>query len=374
MTTDGGFNPWRRYEPTASSDEDLKALRVLFAGYDETAICQRFGMPDLEGYPLSWLEEIDAMPGRLDTLVRLFNEGLCASEAGLPADALALLDRLGLIARDTERPAMVYATVAVVPVGEELMVCDRGCSPDGSDYPLPPDFVYPPVFDNTLRYLASLPSAPCDAMLEIGTGSGIGAIVGARRARRVWATDIEARAAHFARLNCRLAGLDNVTVLEGDLYKPVEGLTFDRIAFHLPWVPQPQSPYAFADGGEDGETVLRGSIESLPLFLRPGGQFYAILLASDREGERLEQRVRRWLGATENQFDVAVTELARKSPDGFLAQNLARGSICEKDIPLWMELWKATRTEAIVYGFLLVERHEGVREPVTSRAPFKPAP
>ena len=99
-----------------------------------------------------------------------------------------------------------------------------------------------------------------------------------------------------------------------------------------------------------------------------------MVLASDRVGEKFEQRVRRWLGAAEDQFDIALTELARDSPNGFLAQNLARGSICERDIPWWIELWKATHTEAIVYGNLMVQRHESEREPVTSRAPFRSGP
>jgi SAM-dependent methyltransferase len=206
-------------------------------------------------------------------------------------------------------------------------------------------------------------------MLELGTGAGIAAIMGARHARRVWATDIATRAVQFASLSCRLAGLDNVTVLEGDLYHPVEGLTFDRIAFHPPWIPAAQSSFVFGNGGEDGETIIRGAIEELPRFLRPGGRFYATLLASDREGERFEQRVRRWLGAAQDQFDIAVAELSCASPNEFLAQNLARGSIGESEIPLWTELWRATRTEAVLYAHLIVQRHASDREPATARGP-----
>ncbi len=347
MTAEGEIPRWQRYVPRACSDEDLQALRSLLAGYDTSQ----------------------------GTIFQLFHECFWVSEEELPAGVLDCLERLGLIARDTVFPGLIYATAAILPVSGELIVCDRGGAPDGSDYPLQPDTVYPPIFDNTRWYLARLPATPCDAMLEMGTGSGIGAIMGARHARCVWATDIADRAVQFARLNCRLAGLDNVTVVEGDLYSPVEGLTFDRIVFHPPWVPRLQSAFVFGDGGEDGEAIIRGSIEGLPRFLRPGGRFYAIVLASDREGERFEQRVRRWLGAAgspqvlvdKDRFDVAFAELARDSPDGFLAHNLARGSISERDIPLWTELWKATRTEAMVFGHLVVERHEGEREAVTSR-------
>jgi SAM-dependent methyltransferase len=368
MTPGGEIHCWHRYVPSACSDEDVNALRALLARLPETAISN---VPNPAGDPMPGSEELPATLPRppFDGLIGLFQECLYVNDAELPDQAIDLLDRLGLIGRDPRFEGLVFATVAILRVAGELTVCDWDHAADGSDQPLPPDFVFPPVFDNTLRYLANLPSTPCEAMLELGTGSGIAAIMGARHARRVWATDITSRAVHFASLSCRLAGLDNVTVLEGDLYSPVEGLTFDRIAFHPPWVPRSQGSFAFGDGGDDGETIIRRSIEGLPRFLRPGGRFYAMLLGSDRQGERFEQRVRHWLGAAEDQFDIAVAEVNCVSPNEFLAHNLASGSICERDIPLWTELWKATRTEAIVYGHLIVERHEDAREPATARGP-----
>ncbi len=346
------------------------------AEYTETEVARLLNSPNLEGDSMPWEEELAALPAQapLDALIRLFYQGIYVSEAELPADVLDLLSRLDLIAYDSTFDDLIYATAAIVRIAGELTLCDRSGAPDGSLFPVQPDFVYPPIFDNVRRYLASLPTTPCEAMLEIGTGTGIAAIVGARHARRVWATDITPRAVHFATLGCRLAGLDNVTVLEGDLYNPVEGLTFDRIAIHPPWIPASQSAYVFGAGGDDGESIIRGSIEGLPQFLRPGGRFYATLLSSDRAGDKFEQRVRRWLGAAEGQFDITVAELASDSLDGFLKQNLAKGTIDEKDVPGWIELWKVTRTEAIVYGHLIVERHEGEREPVTSRVPFSSGP
>jgi SAM-dependent methyltransferase len=362
MMEEGEIYTRRRYVPAVCSDDDLHALRDLLAGYTEAEIDRH-----LAAGPR--VEELAATPERppIAALVGLFHECLYVSEAEFPAGELDLLDRLGFVARGA-LPGLIYATIAILRVAGELIVCDWAGAPDGSD-DLLPDRLYPPIFDNTLRYLASLPTTPCDAMLELGTGTGIAAILGARHARRVWATDITARAVHFAGLSCRLAGLDNVTVVQGDLYNPVEGLTFDRIAFHPPWVPRSQMPFVFGDGGEDGEDLIRGAIQGLPRFLRPGGRFHALLLASDREGERFEQRVRRWLGAPADQFDIAVAELACVSPDVFLAQNLGRGSICEGDIPAWTELWKATRTEAIVYGHLIVQRHDGEGEPANARGP-----
>lgn len=253
-------------------------------------------------------------------------------------------------------------------MADELTVCDRGSGPDGSTCPLPPDVVYPAMFENTGRYLAALPDGPCDAMLEIGTGAGIGAMLSARQARHVWATDITKRAVHFARLNCRLADLDNVTVLQGDLYSPVEGLTFDRIAIHPPWVPAAHSACIFGDGGEDGEAVLRGSVEGLPRFLRPGGWFYAVALATDRQGETFQERLRRWLGEAAVQFDIGMAVFNRSSPREFLLRNLDQGTIGEEALRPWLEMFRATHAEALVYGPLILHRHGADRESVTVRA------
>jgi SAM-dependent methyltransferase len=372
MSAKSEMHSGHRYVAGAWMNEDVLALRALFAPYTEAEISLRHSMPDLAGFTMAYSEDFAGMPERtpMEALVRLFHDGLSASAADLPADTLSLLDRLGLIAPDAEHPGSVNATVGILRVAGELLVCDRGGAPAGAHAPPQRDLVYPPIFANTRQYLESLPATPCDAMLEIGTGSGIAAIMGARHARHVWATDITARAVDYATLSCRLAGVDNVTVLEGDLYSPVDGLTFDRIAIHPPWMPAGLTAYVFGDGGEDGESIIRGAIEGLPRFLRPGGRFYATMLASDREGEKFEQRVRRWLGDTADSFDIALAERVHESTDVFLAQNLARGSTRESDVPSWIGLWKATRTEAMVYGHLTIERHEGERVPLTSRAPI----
>ena len=217
----------------------------------------------------------------------------------LPGEGLRTLEALDLVARDPDAPGLVFATAAILLTARNLTVCDRGNAPDGTKCTLPPDVVYPAIFENTREFVDRLPSTPCDALLDIGTGTGIAAMRGAPYAGHVWATDISARCTLFAEFNRRLAGLENMTVVEGDMYAPVEGLTFDRIVTHPPYIPAKQTELIFRDGGEDGEQIIRRVVEGLPRFLRPGGKFYALLMATDREGEEFEQRIRKWLGADE---------------------------------------------------------------------------
>ncbi len=301
-------------------------------------------------------------------MVRLFSHGLYVERSRLaqfvPQDAIAALERLEFLACDPERPDAVFATVLVFPYSGIFTAYDRHCMPGGENVTLPADAVYPAMFENTLNFVARLPQAPCDAMLDIGTGTGIAALASAGAARHVWATDITARSAHFAELNRRLNGIENITVLQGDMYEPVSGLTFDRIVTHPPYVPGKTSKFIFREGGEDGEQIFRRAVEGLPEHLRPGGRFYSMLMASDREGETFEQRIRKWLAAQADEFDILIGYEMFK-PAGELLDRIPRIQDAEKEY--WRELWARNGTTSVIYGSVVIQRHAAVRPPATAR-------
>jgi methylase of polypeptide subunit release factors len=51
---------------------------------------------------------------------------------------------------------------------------------------------------------------PVASALDLGTGAGVQALLAARHAEHIVATDISPRAIEFTRFNCRLNGVDNV--------------------------------------------------------------------------------------------------------------------------------------------------------------------
>lgn len=77
-----------------------------------------------------------------------------------------------------------------------------------------------------------------DDVLDMGTGSGIQAIVAGQRAGRVVAIDINPEAVDCARRNVRLNGLEEkITVIQGDLFEPlINGERFDIIIFTPPYM------------------------------------------------------------------------------------------------------------------------------------------
>jgi SAM-dependent methyltransferase len=334
------------------------------AGYNAEALAAA-GKPD----PAALLAS--APETALEALVRLFHHQVrvetAALERLLPPAGLRALWSLGLLAPCDANPGFAYAAATMVEVRGFVMACDRSRTPEGGSCPLPADVVYPANIKNTGEFLRFMPSGACETMLELGTGAGIAAMVAAGEAAHVWATDVTARAVRFADFNRRLAGLENMTLVEGDMYAPVEGLTFDRIAIHPPYVPARQSKFAFREGGEDGEQIMRRAAEGLPRFLRPGGAFYARLLGSDREGEAFEARLRRWLGGEQPEFDVALASDNLLSPADYIAYSISRKQANAGEVAYWRELWEATRTEALFYGSVLIRRHANPARAITWR-------
>ena len=77
---------------------------------------------------------------------------------------------------------------------------------------------------------------PGARVLDLGTGSGVGAIFAARWADSVVATDINPAAVRCARINALLSGLEqHIEVRQGDMFGPVRADTFDVVLFNPPY-------------------------------------------------------------------------------------------------------------------------------------------
>jgi SAM-dependent methyltransferase len=349
--------------PLNASDSGLlAAYRSLLreSGFNEESVLARLGIGALpEFVPQAGRPQ----EGHLDLLIRLFMDEECVPEGDirrlLPTGALETMEALGVVARQAPGDAC-YATVSLQPVGALYIAADRRCRPDGAPFTPPPDVVYP-VSEQTLRFLESLPPLPCNRLLDLGSGTGIAALQAAAYAGQVRAADITARSAEFAEFNRRLNGIGNMVVACGDLYEAAGGESFDRIVAHPPYVPVAGPTFVFRDGGEDGEQVLRRIVEGLPRHLAPGGRFYGFGMASDREGEFFEQRIRRWLGEAAPEFDVLLAAWATMTPDR------VKSPRSPEEREHWARIYEACRVKYVFYGSILVERHAAPRSPYTVR-------
>jgi release factor glutamine methyltransferase len=115
-------------------------------------------------------------------------------------------------------------------------------------------------------------------VLDMGTGSGIGAVFAAEWAGCVIAVDINPAAVRCARINALLNEVDGqIEVREGDLFAPVRGEIFDVVLFNPPYLPgeaQPGLEQAFFSND-----IASRFAQELALYLKPGG--YALVILSD---------------------------------------------------------------------------------------------
>ncbi|HEY8741801.1 MAG TPA: methyltransferase domain-containing protein, partial [Chloroflexota bacterium] len=118
---------------------------------------------------------------------------------------------------------------------------------------------------------------PGASVLDMGTGTGIGAVVAAQWARRVVAVDINPAAVRCARMNVLLNhGEERIEVREGDLFAAIGDERFDIVLFNPPFfrgVPQNALDRAW----RSVDVVERFAAELVD-HLTPGG--YALVVLS----------------------------------------------------------------------------------------------
>jgi release factor glutamine methyltransferase len=127
------------------------------------------------------------------------------------------------------------------------------------------------------EFIDSQPIGPDTRVLDLGTGSGICALVAARRAQRVTAVDINPAAVRCLKANALVNDLqNNIDARQGDLFSPVHGQRFDLVFFNPPFLlGEPSDP---RDAAWRGAGVAEAFAARLSQHLRPGGM--ALLLLS----------------------------------------------------------------------------------------------
>jgi SAM-dependent methyltransferase len=115
-------------------------------------------------------------------------------------------------------------------------------------------------------------SRPVRRAVDIGCGTGAGAIAVAKRApeAEVLAVDINDAALRFTRVNSALAGTDGVRAVHSDVLDGVDG-DFDLIISNPPFMIDPAGR-AYRDGGGDhGHDLPLAIVDAAVTRLRPGG-------------------------------------------------------------------------------------------------------
>ena len=298
-------------------------------------------------------DDVSELDEPLAALVALFTLGhrlpVGRARAALEPVNLEQLCETGLIAVNGETVTPEYR---LRPFAQLLVAGDV-------DRPEDPGVVS--AFTGSSLKLARLtPRARVPSMLDVGTGSGVLALLGARHCDQVTATDVNPRAMTFARFNADLNGISNLELLEGSWFGPVAGRRFDLIACNAPYVISPDQEFTYRDSGLPGATLLERLTREAAEHLAPGG--LAVVLCNWPHGAQED-----WdraplvaaaatscdaviLGsATVDPFDYAVNWNA--PPASFMAPDALRHTIAR-----WLDYYRAIGAGAITYGAIILRR------------------
>ncbi len=134
-------------------------------------------------------------------------------------------------------------------------------------------------------------------LLDLCTGTGCIALSLARQfpEAQVYGTDLSKKALEYARKNAETNRVKNVRFVQGSLFGPVKGRTFDIITANPPYIRTGEietlqrevrdwEPVAALDGGSDGMDFYRAILASAGSHLNPGGFIFLELGYDQAEG------------------------------------------------------------------------------------------
>lgn len=135
-----------------------------------------------------------------------------------------------------------------------------------------PEDVFPPAGDGSFHRLIRDEVRPSDRVLDMGTGSGIGALLAASQSSDVVAVDINPKAVTAAAANATRNGLANrITVLESDVFSAVNG-SFDLLLFDPPFRWFKARDLLELSTADENYRALRTFMTQARQYLRPGGR------------------------------------------------------------------------------------------------------
>ena len=281
----------------------------------------------------------------LAALVSLFllGEPLEEPERRLGAGA-ELLVAAGLAREDA---GALRRLVTVIPHDDVLIASDDPQGTIGGDYV--------PEVARASATLASLTvRKPVKRALDIGTGNGIQAVLAARHADAVVATDISERALSFAEFNCALNGVDNVELRQGSFLEPVAGERFGLVASNPPFAISPENDLVFRDSGLGRDRVSEELLLSLPSVLEPDG-FASMTASWIVEEEDSSARPREWL----ERAGCDGWVLYEESVDALTSTVVWTGGTDDEKTERWLDYFARERIERVSYGVLVLRPRRG---------------
>lgn len=348
------------------NDQDYDRALEAFqdADFTERAISKAIGREDILRMPASDVPHVlrrTRESSRLNTLIRLFYLGLPVSveEARralttVPLESWAEAELLS----PPDREGQVAPRVQVWPVGGLTLAVDlpwrRPTAP-------PPDFVVPPG-GLTLELANAMIRRPVPRAIDLGTGSGMLALLAAPYAQSVVATDKNERAIAFTRFNARLNRIGNVRFLVEDLFEPVAQEQFQLVLCNPPFVISPRQRYMFRDSGERGDRFCRRLVRSALNYLEVGGFFQFTANIAHQVGRSWKSELEAWfegLGCDVLALVEGTEDASAYAMNWILNTESKDPALVPRLYGTWMDYLEHEQIEAVSYVLITLRRSPG---------------
>lgn len=229
---------------------------------------------------------------------------------------------------------------------------------------LPGDFVL--GLGGAGRTLVSItPRDRVTTAADIGTGCGVQALLLARHAERVIATDISARALHLTALSAGLAGVTNIDLRQGSLLEPLNE-DVDLLVSNPPFVITPRTPdaeavvpdFEYRDGGMSGDRLVRELFTAVPSVLTPGGR--AVCLGNWEITAESSAGPESWVA--DPGTSVLVIEREVLDPVAYAETWIRDGGIARAGddwnaaTAAWLDDFASRQVTGIAFGYVLMHR------------------
>lgn len=352
----------RRPPPTAPDEQTAADLRTALeaAGYTVDRVEEALGVGEFSGHPAEVAVHRRRLAGSdpFSTAAALFLVGAPVAEddarRAFAPPTLERLARLGVVETDG---STVVAAVRLVPHGDYYVASDRAEEGVAEAADWVPGIQAPSV---TLANLAV--RRRIEAALDLGTGCGIQALLAAKHAARVVATDVSPRALAFAAFNAALNGTANVELRRGGLFEPAGDERFDLVVANPPYVVSPDLTYLYRDGGLPGDELCRRIVTTAPEHLAEGGFAHLLVAWAHEAGGDPLAPLREWVRGR----DCDAWLLHYKSEDPLThsaswLRPVADGSITdfEAGVDRWVSSFRDLGIAAVGYGAVVLRRRTG---------------
>ncbi|GAM09397.1 putative protein [Geobacter sp. OR-1] len=293
----------------------------------------------------------------LETLIRLFlmevSVDLHSLEHAIAPMTIAEWREMGLI--ETEG-TQARAAMKLLPFQDMVIAYDppaRLLTAEGEDYVMG-------VAGSSITLATMTISQQSKATLDLGTGCGIQGFMAARHSDRVVAVDRNPRAVAIANFNARLNGIANLECREGDLFQPVDGMTFDLIISNPPFVISPESRYIYRDSGMAGDEVCRRIVREAPRFLNPGGFCQILCNWAEFANQDWRERLEGWFAGSG--CDVWVMRNQSRDVATYAATWLRHTEKLETEnlderFAEWLEYYRESGIERVGGGVITMRRN-----------------